>query len=76
MGTRGFETDAPCQRVMEVKAGDELGRGTHASQHSDFNDLYRTNAACSVSKLNKGNFSHTQKQLFLSPDCLSKVQET
>lgn len=71
VGTRGSETDALCQPVMEVKGGDELGRGTHASQLSDFNDLYRTTAACSVSKLNKGNFPHTQKQLSRLPELCS-----
>lgn len=73
--TQCSKTDAPCQRVTEVKAGDKLGRGTHTSQHPAFNDLYRTTVAWGVSKLNKRKFP-SYRDATLSPDYLSKVQET
>jgi hypothetical protein len=31
-GPTGSQTDVPCHRMIEVKASDELGRGTQASQ--------------------------------------------
>lgn len=60
---------------MEVKAGDELARGTHASQHSAFNDPYGTTAAWGVPKLNKRRLPSCPDTT-LSPDYLSKAQET
>lgn len=39
---------------MVVKIDDKLGRETHTSQSSDFNVLYGSSVARSISKLNEG----------------------
>lgn len=75
VGTQGSKPDAPCQTVTEVKAGDELGKGTHASPHSAFNDPCGTTAAWGVPKLNTRRLLSCPDTT-LSPDHLSKTRET
>lgn len=75
VGTQGSKPDAPCQTMTEVKAGNELGRGTHASPHSAFNDPCGTTAAWGVPKLNTRRLPSCPDTT-LSPDHLSKTRET